>query len=410
MKSPAAHKPAPWPRSSACPVCQARYQLSRSNLGHRTVCQKCGSAFHLLPASEDSPTVVLISAQDSLDIVPLVGRLWLDLRPGQIVSERYRVVCELGQGGLSRIYKVADLERDKFPLALKLPLPSTLDRVAPKILIDEAAAWLKPAIHPNLVTCDHVEMIMNRPAIFMEYIDGADLSELTDEGDGPLYDGSAEEAAARLLDIFIQTARGLKYAHSLGLAHLDIKPRNVLVEKGGRALIGDYGPLIDRSSGGAGDEDNPEMSKAATRISGTRLMGTHQYLSPEAAEGQSGAGPGDDLWALSLTALECFMGRRSWEMGSVAGRALNHYLADSPKIPISRPLADFFHKALNLDPRARHLSAGELEKDLSALYSGLTGRPYFRPSPAFTPDSPERRRLKALALKSMGRGDYLESA
>ncbi len=336
------------------------------------------------------------------------------MRPGQIVAERYQVLRELGQGGLSRVFKIVDLKRDSRPLALKLPLPSTLDRVLPRVLVDEAAAWLKPSLHPNLVTCDHVEVIMGQPAIFMEYIDGHDLWKMMDDGHGPLYDGDNREATARILDIFIQATRGLQYAHSLGLAHLDIKPRNILVEKGGRALIGDYGPLVsfkryDQPPPGQDEEKETENSAEATKISSTRLLGTHQYLSPEAAQGQPGLGIGDDLWALCLTALECFLGHRPWEMGSVAARALNHYLADTQTVPIVPTLADFFKKALNAEPLRRHLSAGELEFDLVDIYKELTGRPYSRPLPVLRPDSPARQRLKNLALKELGRENYLET-
>ena len=140
---------------SSCPVCQARYQLSRRNLGHRTACQKCGAIFHLLPASEETPTIIPPGQESPAEDL-LVGRLWLDLRPGQIIAGRYRVVRPMGRGGLSQVFQVEDLENGRRPLALKLPQAATLDRLPTRVFIDEAVAWLKPGLHPNLISCDQI--------------------------------------------------------------------------------------------------------------------------------------------------------------------------------------------------------------------------------------------------------------
>ncbi len=387
-----------WPQTTTCPTCLARYYLSRANIGHRTVCQKCGAYFHMLPASDQAPTQVVPSTSLVTDDRSLVGRLWLDLRQGQIVAERYRVVRYLGHGGLSQVFQVHDL-MDNRDLALKLPLVATVDRVAPQIFIDEALAWLKPAPHLNLVTCEGVRLIRRLPVILMDYVDGMDLSRLMDEGRGQLYQGRPGSILARLLDTFIQVSRGLKYAHSLGLTHLDLKPRNILVEKGGRVLIGDYGPL----SQAAGQELGPPAQAGdETRVSATRLMGTHQYFSPEVALGLPGMGLGADLWALALTALECFLGRRPWAMGSMAGRALDHYLSEfQPRVIVPPPLADFFRKALADKPESRHQSAEEVEEALTAVYKQATRRPYLRPEPVLEPETLGRLQMKAEALREV---------
>lgn len=396
-----------WPHTTTCPSCSSRYYLCRANVGHRTLCQKCGAYFHMLPPSEEAPTIVVPLVEMAADDISLVGRLWLDLRPAQIVAENYQILRFLGRGGLSQVFQVQDLSHNRC-LALKLPLSATLDRLPQQSLIDEARAWLTPAPHPNLVTCEGVLVLMKYPVILMEYIDGLDLSRLMDEGRGPLYQGRPGSILARLLDIFIQVVRGLKYAHSLDLANLDIKPRNILVEKGGRAVIGDYGPLspnpesLDPSSEDDSPVDRPSSEHDDTRISATRLMGTHQYFSPELARGLPGIGVSADLWALTLTALECFLGRRPWEMGSMAGRALEHYLAEfQPRVIIPPPLAEFFRKALSENQEDRHRSAAELEEELIQVYKQATKRPYLRPESVLEPESPKRMRMKEIALKEL---------
>ncbi|MDR0880943.1 MAG: serine/threonine protein kinase [Candidatus Adiutrix sp.] len=401
MSSATSIAQAKWAQVTSCPVCLARYYLNRANIGHRTVCQKCGAYFHLLPQSSEPATQIISFSDLGREDMSLVGRLWLDLRPGLIVSRRYKVIRFLGRGGLSQIFQALDIEEDRH-LALKLPLPATLDRLPPQVFLQEARAWLKPARHPNLVTCEGVMTIMRQPVIFMEYITGLNLDRLMDEGNGQLYQGRPGSIVARLLDTFIQAARGLKYAHQLGLNHLDIKPRNILVERGGRVLIGDYGPL-NQVDPAAGAKTKAQASDE-TSLETTRLVGTPQYFSPEVALGRPGAGVGADLWALTLSALECFLGRRPWEMGSMAGRALEHYLAEfQPRVMVPPPLADFFRQALAEKPENRQPSAAELESDLTSVYKRITKRPYLRPEAVMEPERPERMKMKAVALAELAR-------
>lgn len=360
--------------------------------------------------------------------IEAVGRLWLDLRPGQVVAEKYFVMRPLGQGGLSQIFQVRDIDLNHIS-ALKLPLPESLDRLPATVFFDEAEAWLEPAPHPNLVTCEMVMTILGLPAIFMEYVPGGDLAQLMDKGDGPLYQGGQEAVTARILDIFIQVARGLSYAHSLGLSQVDIKPRNILVGRGGRVLVSDYGPLTNlaksiltrkEKSGsklppGAMAPASASASGAASSSVGgtsqslltyTQLMGTHQYFSPEAALGLPGSEKGADLWALALTALECFLGRRLWEMGTMARQALDYYLAQKepePRVRIPDALVDFFHKALAEKPQDRFQSAPEVEKELIGLYKTLNGKDYARPEPAPRQEDEERLEMKEKARADLAR-------
>lgn len=415
-----------WPKISICPQCDAAYQLSPSKMGRRTVCRRCGLSFHLLPDSSSDDTRLGPGGGGEATL-PSVGRSWLDLRPGQMVAEQYLVIRPLGQGGLSRIFQVRDVESGRV-LALKLPLPATVDSLPLPALVEEARAWLKPAPHPNLVTCEAVRVVMGLPAILLEYVSGGDLARLIGRGGGQLYQGGPEAALPKIMDIFIQVTRGLKYAHELGLSRLDIKPANILVGRGGRALLSDYAPMVDLAEAEPGEStlapaDGPAASapdtslplikpliriekKAKTRAGRTELSGTRQYFSPEAALGLPGADRTADLWAAALTALECFFGRRLWEMGSTAGRAFEDHLkkpGKEPLVPIPEALTAFFRKAFAEQPQRRHLSAGEMEEELKKIFGEICGRPYGRPEAAAREENAERLKMKAETLEELRR-------
>lgn len=381
---------------TACPGCGTGYCLRPADLGLRSQCRKCGLDFYLLPPSASPPTVVLLEDPDE-DAHNLPGRLWLDLRPGQILEGGFLVRRPLGRGGLSQVFQVLDIQRN-LELAVKLPLAATLDRLPPEVFINEAEAWLRPARHPNLVACDQVRLFQGLPMIFMEYVQGRDLARLAVGGRGA--QGPFRASCLQLLDIFIQVARGLAYAHSLGLNHLDLKPRNVLVERGGRALIGDYGPLSGGPPPSPEAEDLEGGHDQKAMISRTRLLGTPQYFSPEAAAGRTDVGRAADLWALALTALECFLGRRPWEMGSMAGLALEQYLAEGDR-PTCLPLTEYFRQALALQPDDRFKDAESVATRLAEIYEEVAEKPYGRPPVHAAGETPEQLARKNASLREL---------
>ncbi|UQZ90807.1 hypothetical protein C4J81_16965 [Deltaproteobacteria bacterium Smac51] len=386
--------------SVACPACGRPHRLTRRSLGRSITCRQCGAPFHLLPKSGEAPTFISGPGGDD-DLRNQVGRQWLDLRPGQIVAGGCEVISLLGRGGLSSVYHVRrhDWELD---MALKLPQAATLDRLTAEAFIREASAWLVPAPHPHVVACHYVINLMGRPAIFMEYVKGRNLSVLMDEGLGPLYDGQADELALKLVDLMIQAARGLAYVHSLGLRNLDVKPANLMLEESGRLLIADFAPLNKDEAVEAPDNSRDFDNDAMTEVSPARLMGTHQYFSPEAAGSKQTGDTHPDLWALALSGLECFLGRRPWEAGSMVGDALESYLSGPCAVPVPLSLAAFFHKALSSHPVRRYQSAAEMEMALTDIYARLSFGPYPRRPVGPLPETADRLNNKAVSFMELG--------
>ncbi|MDR2405595.1 MAG: serine/threonine protein kinase, partial [Deltaproteobacteria bacterium] len=350
-----------------CPKCKTGYRLTADNLGHRSICVKCGQYFHLLPESKAADTKW---EDTTLALTELANRVWekgLDLRVGQVVLGVYVVQEILGRGGLGQVFKVRHRDWQK-ELALKLPYRNVMEPKYFQSLKNEAETWVAMGLHPHVVTCYYVRPLMNVPAIFMEFISGASLRELMEprpDGSLPLlFQGDEIMRTLRFLDLSIQAAWGLEYAHSRGVLHLDIKPQNLLLEEDtGRLLVTDFGLAraahetespSDSASLWPGDLKNLNTDARPTPSNpGQGGFGTPQYMSPEAVEKHPPT-VGFDLWSLTLTILELFLGNRPWEYGGAVGEALDQYLEPGKAFtPVPERLYQLIKKALDRDPLKR---------------------------------------------------------
>src|SRR5437764_15250682 len=182
---------------------------------------------------------------------------------GELIAGRYELEELVGSGGMSSVYRAHDklLERT---VALKiLQEQFTRDDDYVERFRREARAVAQLA-HPNIVTVIDRGEQDGRQFIVFEYVDGMNLKELM-EHEGPL---SSREA----IELALQVARGLGFAHEQGLVHRDVKPQNVILDADGRAKVTDFGIAH------AVDVDG-------LTITGT-IMGTSNYIAPEPARGQ----------------------------------------------------------------------------------------------------------------------------
>jgi len=275
---------------------------------------------------------------------------------GTILVGKYRVVREIGRGGMAAVYEAEQLSLGK-KVAIKV-LASEL--AASTIVIERffrearAAASVRS---PYIVDVyDSGRLDDGRPFIAMELLEGESL-----------YDRMAR---VRIIDlettmrVIVHTARGLMKAHAAGIVHRDLKPENIFLTKGEDG--DDVCKILDFGLAKFYAPVNPE-EKAAKRL--TRegaVFGTPAYMSPEQVKGQGNVDHRADLWALGCMAYECLVGRPVWNMDqgvamTFAAIATGPIPVPSAQRPDLPPAFDaWFKKCLERDPNKRFQSAKEL--------------------------------------------------
>lgn len=201
---------------------------------------------------------------------------------GQTVLH-YKVMEELGRGGMGIVYKAHDtkLKRDVAIKFLPHRVSSSKEDKERFMVEARAAAALN---HPNIATIFSIEEMDNQTFIVMEYIDGEELKDIISKGLMKVEDA---------VNVIIQIAEGLGKAHEKGIIHRDIKSSNIMLTKDKKVKIMDFGlaKLTDNS---------------VITIKGTTL-GTAAYMSPEQAQGKSSTHL-SDIWSLGVVAYELLTG------------------------------------------------------------------------------------------------------
>ena len=276
-----------------------------------------------------------------------------------IILETYRVESDAIHGGMGSVWRVFHTGWN-VDLAMKRPQPRFFaegsDRRKEEF-ISECEHWIDLGLHPNIVSCYYVREIGGVPTIFSEWMDGGSLKDAIQSG--RLYEGTDQEVRARILDITIQTARGLQYAHEKGLIHQDVKPGNILLSNDWDAKVADFG--LARAQSQLTEDEKPVSSGY-----------TLAYCPREQAEG---ATPEKwmDVYAWALTVVEMYAGRRLWTDGATAAVNVSEYLSSQAE-RIPEDVRSLLNRAMTgtLD------AFSDIDRVLTRGYRSLFGTAYPR--------------------------------
>lgn len=230
---------------------------------------------------------------------------------GEVFAGRYRIVSELGRGGMGEVYRAHDLVLDE-PVALKF-LPRHRRRHLDRLLNEVRMA--RQVSHPNVCRVYDFGEAEGEIFLTMEYIDGENLAALLQR--------IGRFSQDKLFDVAHQLCAGLAAAHARGVLHRDLKPANIMIDGRGRAKITDFGIAASAPTG---------SGEAA--IGDGLIVGTPAYMAPEQLEaGRTSVK--SDLYALGLVLHEMATGEQVFSSPTPAGYAELHKSA-TPAPPSQR--------------------------------------------------------------------------
>lgn len=327
-------------------------------------------------------------------------------RPGNMLLGIYRVESDAVKGGMGAVWRVHHTGWD-VDLAMKRPRPEAFRTDEQKQgFIDECNNWINLGLHPNVVACYYVREIGGVPTIFSEWMAKGSLENRIK--DRTLYNGTREEVRERLLDIAIQFARGLHYAHENDLIHQDVKPDNLLLTEDWTAKVSDFGLAKARTmltflDGMATEAD---FDTDATMVSPGGGI-TPAYCSPEQAAAQL-LTRRTDLYSWAVSVLEMYLGDKPWAhgrdiTGPLVGIACRDYFDMCVERPIPKALQELLARCLQMDPEDRPKDFTVVEGELHKIYKTETGADYLRPAPKAARDAADSLNNYAVSFLDIGK-------
>jgi len=296
----------------------------------------------------------------------------LEWNLGDLILDTYRVDEILGRGAFGVVYKVHHLEWD-LDLAVKSPIPEALRDHGAEIFVAEAKTWSDLGLYPHIVSCYYVRKLGGIPRAFAEFVDGASLQQLIERGE-------IDDIKAKL-DVAIQVAWGLAFAHGYDLVHQDVKPANVMVSMDGQAKITDFG--LARAKGAGEARDVPEMKLSGDRTVLVDVSGcTPSFASPEQLA-DTGVSRATDAWSFGVSLLAMFTGGSHWHVGSAAPTVLEDLLSrpKEQRTPIPDSLVALMRECFVVAPEERLRDMEQIATRLIGIYGEETSEEYPRSMP-----------------------------
>jgi serine/threonine-protein kinase len=263
------------------------------------------------------------------------------------LAGRYSLERELGRGGMGIVFLAHEVALDR-PLALKLLPPELAARDDVRARFLQEARTAAKLSHPHIVPIYAVDEVEDFVFYAMALVDGETLGERV-RTRGPLSDADATRMVR-------EVAWALSYAHLQGVVHRDVKPDNILLERGtGRALVTDFG-IAQVEAGDAGEGAD-------------QVLGTAEFMSPEQARGGT-VDARSDLYSLGAVGFYAVSGRLPFEDPSPSVVLAKHVTEPAPPVAsrapqVTLPLGRAIDRCLRKEPDQRFADGGALADALS---------------------------------------------
>lgn len=272
------------------------------------------------------------------------------IRVNDVIGQRYKIISELGKGGMSDVYEARDVIFRR-EVALKIIKYENAKRIDNLIRFQNEARFSAAFNHPNIVKIYDYGEYNNLPYIVTEYVKGQTLRDVLD------YKRcfSLNESCS----IMLQLCDALIEVHSKNIVHRDIKPQNVYYASDGEIKLGDFGISVLLGSGMNVNENK-------------KVMGTAQYLAPELVYGEKATFQ-SDIYAMGITFFELLTGRVPFDGKNPHDVAVMQVEKDVPSPLTINPdlpkeVEYIIFKAVNKNLDERYKSVNEMKKDILSLY------------------------------------------
>jgi len=279
---------------------------------------------------------------------------------GQLLLH-YRVVEKIGEGGQGTVFRVIDTTLDR-PAVIKVLPPDLTDRASNLVRFEREAKLASSLDHPNICTIFGLHKVGDIHFIAMQYVEGRNVRELV--GGQPLDLRSA-------LSIEIQVTDALAAAHSRGIAHRDIKARNVMVTRSGTVKVLDFG-LAKLIEGPHATSSDPQLTEVGVPY------GTSTYAAPEQAQGLK-ADHRADIFSCGVLLYEMLAG--TWPFRGKTALDVRYAVVYHQPMPITeargedspalRRIQEILDKALAKLPEDRYQRIEDMRSDLQEVLREL---------------------------------------
>ena len=271
------------------------------------------------------------------------------VKAGSVVGP-YVIEGRLGAGGMGVVFRARDTKLDR-SVAIKFLSGKIADATAGRRLQREAqlASSLN---HPHILTVHDVGEQEGQQYLVTEFVDGGTLQDWA----------KAERRTWRqIVELLVGVADGLAAAHGAGILHRDIKPTNILVAKNGYAKLADFGLAKIED----GVRENQALTQSENEPPTGHIIGTIQYLCPEAAQGRS-VDARSDIFSFGVVLYEMLSGQRPFDAESDIGLLVKIVSSAPAALPPDLPagLRMIVEKALEKEPADRYQTARDLVVDL----------------------------------------------